>query len=342
MTKKAVYILLLYLAFFACVQKDYNPPFIFTEIWPETVPQPETNIATIKGVALGQKLFSDPFLSENGKISCATCHQPDKAFSDGKALSDRGASGSVLLRHAPVLFNLAWMDGFFWDGGAKNLESQVFGPLSHPDEMGNDLAGLIDRLNRHSEYPALFKAAFGTDTISSQQLSRAFAQFERSLLSFGSRYDRWKKGKDRMSNKELEGYRVYKSKCAACHTEGLFTDNLYHNNGLDSSYTDTRNELLYYGRYRITSDSADIGKYKTASLRNLAFSAPYMHDGRFATLNEVLDHYSAGVKNYPSLSEKLRPEGRIPGIALSSEEKESLLLFLNTLNDSSFISRQYF
>lgn len=238
----------------------------------------------------------------------------------------------MLTRHAPALFNLAWaQNGLFWDGGAKNLESLSLGPLRHPDEMAADLHTLPAELQQIPDYPPLFEAAFGTDSITTAHILRALAQFQRSLVSFSARYDSVQAQKAVFSSLEKRGYQVYQENCSGCHTEGLFTDNDFHNNGLDSRFpTDWENPRQ--GRYRITLDTADLGKYKTPSLRNLAFTAPYMHDGRFSTLEQVLDHYQNGIQSSPSLDTLLTE-----GIRLNASERRALIAFLKTLNDHAFV-----
>lgn len=320
----------------ACSPKEDRSFYDFGPTPAGEVPQPEYNKATSAGVELGKKLFFDPYLSSNNKVSCATCHDPGRAFSDGQALSFSGVTGNVLTRHSPALFNLAWYEGFFWDGGSKNLESQVFGPLTHPDEMGVELFALIEKLNRHPEYPALFKKVWGSDTITSQTLARSLAQYERTLLSFNGRYDQWKDGKEELSATEREGMEVYEQFCASCHSGALFTDLSYHNNGLDTAFTDRSHELLYFGRYRISNDSTDIGRYKTPSLRNLAFTGPYMHDGRFADLDAVLAHYFREHQGNERADNLLKnPEYA----RVDEKQKKALKAFLYTLSDSAFVLR---
>ncbi|WP_026954847.1 cytochrome-c peroxidase [Algoriphagus vanfongensis] len=311
----------------------YVPP-ISTTLNVGSFPQPERNPMSQEGVLLGKKLFFDPNLSGNGKVSCATCHQPQLAFTDGVALGDHGVTGAKLDRHAPPLFNLAWnTNGLFWDGGAHDLESLNFGPLTHPDEMGADLNALLTYLNQEDEYLDLFEKAFPKSPIQSASISQAIAQYTRTLISQTSRYDLWKNGKTELSSLEIKGYKIYQAACASCHEEGLFTDQEYHNNGLDESYPDPIDkEGIFLGRFRITQDSLDLGAYKTPSLRNVTLTAPYMHDGRFATLEEVLDHYSSGIQQNSSLAPQLKG-----GIPLNAEEKQALITFLQTLQDDQFI-----
>ncbi|WP_370523514.1 cytochrome-c peroxidase [Pontibacter sp. Tf4] len=305
--------------------------------FPEPLAQPAHNKATAQGILLGKTLFFDPTLSANGEVSCATCHQPDKAFSDGQSLSEAGVSGKPLRRHAPALINLAWMDGLFWDGGARNLESLSFAPLRHPDEMGQDIAGLVARMQQHPTYPAMFKAAFGTDSVTAAALGRALAQFQRTLISANSRYDRYVRQEPNgaLSDHELQGLYLFRQHCSSCHATDLFTDNRYHNNGLDASFPGS-DEDLYFGYGRISRKPEDIGKYKTPTLRNIALTAPYMHDGRFKTLPDVLDHYSHGVKWSETLAPALQQHQK-PGIPLTETEKEKLIAFLHTLTDAGFI-----
>lgn len=296
-------------------------------------PQPERNPMSKEGILLGKKLFFDPNLSSNGKVSCGTCHKPNLAFTDGVDLSTKGVSGNELHRHSPPLFNLAWSTaGLFWDGGANDLESLNFGPITHPDEMAADLDDIIAYLRIDKSYTELFAAAFPNDPIQSATISRALAQYTRTLISQTSRYDSWKKGEINLSSLELAGYQVYQKNCSSCHKEGLFTDLAYHNNGLDATYPDPPAlEGLYLGRFRISFDSLDLGAYKTPSLRNTTLTAPYMHDGRFATLTEVLDHYQSGIKVNQSLAPQLRN-----GLPLSDEDRNSLIVFLRTLEDEAF------
>lgn len=318
----------------ACSLKSKNPPYTFPETPAGQVPQPERNPATRKGVELGRKLFFDAKLSVDSSVSCMTCHKPPMAFTDGRSLTTLGVTGNRLLRHSPALFNLAWYEGLFWDGGSKNLESQVFGPLTHPDEMGIDLFDLVERLRADKTYRRMFREAFGEDTITTQGISRAISQYQRTLLSFGSHYDKVKAGKEEFTPLEAEGEKVYLSFCASCHPAPLFTDVGYHANGIDTLITDRSHELMYWGRYRITNDSADIGRYKTPSLRNLGFTAPYMHDGRFGNIDDVFAHYFQNHEGNPLADELLKDKDYK---AVDAQQKKALKAFLYTLNDSAFV-----
>tara|TARA_R110002020_G_scaffold264813_1_gene479484 strand:+ start:2395 stop:3456 length:1062 start_codon:yes stop_codon:yes gene_type:complete len=301
-------------------------------------PQPERNMVSMEGVDLGKKLFFDPNLSANGKVSCASCHSPELAFTDGVSLADHGVSGEKLHRTAPAIFNLAWQtEGLFWDGGAHDLESLNFGPLTHPDEMGADLDEIITYLEHDPAYKKQFNVVFPEEQIESAQVSRAISQYVRTLISQNSKYDRWQRKEESLTELEIKGYQLYQKNCSSCHQEGLFTDRSFHNNGLDKTYPNPPElEGLYQGRFRITSNPQDLGAYKTPTLRNTALTAPYMHDGRFETLEEVLDHYQNGIQLNESLASQLTN-----GIAINQQEREALLAFLATLTDSLFIQNHH-
>ena len=296
------------------------------------------NPLTTAGVTLGEKLFFDSKLSGNNRISCATCHEPDLAFSEGSALSTKGISGKPLLRHVPSLINLAWsQNGFFWDGGSKNLESQAFGPLAHEDEMFQDLQELEEELKTDPEYSELFQNAFQSE-IAINLAVKALAQYQRSLVFADSKYDKYIRNEDAvaLNEQELKGYTLYLDKCAQCHQSDLFTDDEYHNNGLDATFSDFSHDELFLGRYRVTRNPDDIGKYKTPTLRNIAITAPYMHDGRFSSLEEVLNFYNSGVQDSKTLDPLLKQDTK-PGIELNADEQEALIAFLNTLTDSKYL-----
>ncbi|MET0401276.1 MAG: cytochrome c peroxidase [Cystobacter sp.] len=303
-----------------------------------SVPVLPDNPLTPEGIALGRWLFHSPLLSANGRVSCATCHVQEHAFSLDVPLATVGVSGRRLSRHVPTLINLAWMDGLFWDGGAKNLESLSLGPLTHPDEMGQeDLQALMDRLAGTPEAVQRFERAFGPGEPTLGQLLRALAQFQRTLVSARSRYDGWRRGEPglALSTFEQMGHGLVRQRCAPCHASELFTDNAFHNNGLDAAFGE--GEDLTRGRGRVTLLPGDAGRYKTPTLRNVARSAPYMHDGRFATLDEVLEHYRQGVVPSSTLDVALRRDAEPPGIALDVLEKAAVLAFLETLTDDSFL-----
>lgn len=301
------------------------------------------NSLTAEGIALGRMLFYDTRLSGNNKVSCATCHSQSLAFTDGVALASHGVAGTPLVRHAPALINLAWMKGFFWDGGSLNLESQAFGPLSAEDEMNEALPLLVEELKTVPDYVMRFRNVFHGD-ITTAGIVKALAQFERTLISSNSRYDKCqrKEAGATLSAAELKGLQLFRSKCSSCHSGELFTDNSYHNNGLDADFSNTDHENIFQGRYRITYDAADMGKYKTPTLRNCMVTAPYMHDGRIATIEGVLEHYNGGVKLSATTDVLVMQNSGNAGIPLTHEDKSNIIAFLHTLTDSTFIHNKNF
>ena len=300
------------------------------------------NPLTTQGIELGRVLFYDKRLSGDNSLSCASCHLQKDAFADAGHSFSLGANGLKTDRHSPALFNLAWYDAYFWDGGAKDLESQAVAPIQAHNEMNQNLAGLVQELRNDEKYPRLFKQAFGKDTITTQKILYALAQFQRTLISADSRYDKFARNEPggELTVLELQGLTLVKEKCASCHSTDLFTDGSYHNNGLDQTFSDDK-EALAWGRGRITLKEEDKGKYRTPSLRNVALTAPYMHDGRFATLDQVLDHYSSGVKVSATLDSLLLKE-TVPGISLTTAQKMAITAFLHTLTDSEFIQNKAF
>ena len=300
------------------------------------MPIPPTNPLTQEGVFLGRKLFYDPILSLDSSQSCASCHRQNFSFTDSTLLYSMGVNGVSGTRNAMPLFNLGWTtNGFFWDGGASNLESQVADPITNPIEMHETLANVVFKLQRNSEYPPLFEAAFGNAQISSAMILKAIAQFERTLISGNSRFDKWYRGEigGFLTTQEMNGMNLFtnmqKGDCQHCHPLGnTFTDFQFRNTGLDSIAQDS-------GRYRITYLQSDIGKFKTPSLRNIEFTSPYMHDGRFSTLEEVIDHYNSNFKYPVNLDPAL---AHIPKNRLSNQEKSDIVAFLKTLSDFEFLT----
>lgn len=312
---------------------------------PANFPKPVTdpdNPLTVEGVALGRMLFYDKKLSAGNKLSCASCHHQDLAFSDGIALSSIGESGQKLPRHAPALINMAWMQhGLFWDGGSTNLESQAFGPITNPDEMHQNLYELEAELKAVPDYVNRFKQVFG-GPVTSANIVKALAQFERTLISGDARYDKYvrKEPDGILSDAEMLGLSLVNAKCRNCHKGELFTDDNYHNNGLDNDFSDASHDGLFQGRSRVSFDPSDLGKYRTPTLRNVMLTAPYMHDGRFATIEAVLTHYHGGVKTSPTLDPLILQNGGKPGIPMTVAEQKAIIAFLNTLTDEKFVNNK--
>lgn len=303
---------------------------------------PIDNPQTIEGIALGKKLFFDPILSNDNTLACADCHAPENAFTDSDRFSD-GVDGLFGNRNSMPLFNLAWNydEKFFWDGSVFSLEHQAFAPVSDPIEMKSSWSQLEQELQEHSEYPNLFQQAFGISTIDSTLVTKAIAQFERTLISSNSKFDKFLLGEIELTQQELNGFDVFmdeaRGDCFHCHGSDknpLWTDNIFHNNGLDETFSDL-------GLGAITGDPSDNGKFKSPSLRNLEFTAPYMHDGRFTSLEEVINHYSEGLKNSSTIDPLMKKVAQ-GGVGLIQQDKADLKAFLLTLSDSQFINNPDF
>lgn len=298
---------------------------------------PEDNPMTVEGVALGRRLFYDPILSGDNTQSCATCHAPEFAFTDNKKQFSTGIDGLEGTRNSMAVINIGWMPELFWDGRAIGVEEQALGPVPNPIEMHLEWTEAMNKLNSDATYPDLFLKAFGTSSIDSTLVTKAIAQFERTLISSNSKWDRYLRGEANLSLAESKGFEIYfteKGDCFHCHSTILFTDNLFHNNGLDSVFTDK-------GLYDVTENINDIGKFKTPTLRNWAFTEPFMHDGRFENIEQVLDFYSTGVKWSPTI-DPLMKKVEQGGIQLNDEEKLNLIAFLQTLNDTAFLTNPEF
>jgi len=302
-----------------------TPRFEVPAGWPAPRYGFEGNPVTAAGFALGRRLFYDPILSRDGSVACASCHQQFAAFAHLDHRVSHGVGGVNGRRNTPGLFNLAWQPELMWDGSARHLETQPVAPISNPLEMDSGLAAAVDKLRRDPRYPALFEAAFGSPSVDSQRLLRALAQFTGSLVSAGSRYDRHQRGEESFSAQEQAGLELFRQRCAACHREPLFSDFSYRNNGLDAAPRDA-------GRAAISGRAEDQGRFRVPSLRNVALTAPYMHDGRYDSLEQVLDHYSSGIQPSPTLDPQLA--GATP---LSPAQRAALRAFLDTLTDEHFV-----
>ncbi|SEW35433.1 cytochrome-c peroxidase [Chitinophaga arvensicola] len=309
---------------------------------------PADNPLTKEGVYLGRLLFYEKQLSAGNKISCGTCHEQQRAFTDGKTFST-GVDDVPTDRNAMSLVNLLWVRNFFWDGRAPGLELQAITPLTAPHEMGQPLEVAAQKLQQSTLYPGLFNAAFGSDQISGDRITKALAQFERTLISADSRYDQYLEGRYQPDSAALRGLQLFSTapapekkirgaNCTHCHGGPKFYIELYHNNGLDSLPRDA-------GREKQTGVAADRGRFRVPTLRNIALTAPYMHDGRFNSLEEVLDHYSEHIVSSASLSPVLRQTSNEAGgnsLRLTKREQKDIIAFLHLLTDSSFINNPNF
>ena len=299
---------------------------------PSGFPAMEQSVAnldlTVEGVALGRRLFYDKQLSADGSTSCGTCHEQRAAFGTFEHDLSHGVFNSHTLRNAPPLFNLLWQKNFHWDGAFRSLPEEAVQPLTGSLEMGMRFELIKAYLENDPSYRESFKKVFGTWFIRPDLITRAISQFTATFLSANSKYDRVKKGIDRFDNYEQAGYQLYQTNCAGCHTEPLFTDQQYRNIGLPIN--PTLNDL---GRFRLTGNRSDSLKFKVPSLRNVAASSNYMHDGRFATLQQCIRHYRYGIQPSSTLDPALQN-----GIPLSDAEEYNLIQFLKCLTDSSFLN----
>lgn len=306
---------------------------------------PADNLMSEEGVELGRKLFFEERLSANNTQSCGSCHIPSASFSDTTAFSI-GIDGIAGNRNAMPLINLGWMSKLFWDGRAVGIETQALAPVVNPVEMHDTWPNVASKLQADALYPALFEQVFGTDVIDSVLVTKALAQFMRTLISGNSPFDKYlNTGVSGWNSADqaaaYEGFAIFmdetKGDCFHCHGDSfnpLWTDNSFHNNGLDATFTDN-------GLGAITGNSFDNGKFKTPTLRNLVFTKPYMHDGRFNTLQEVINHYSEGLVSSPTIDPLMKhlPNG---GSNMNPGDKYKLFMFLVSLSDSSFVTNPAF
>jgi len=303
---------------------------------------PRDNPLTDEGVALGRKLFHEVRLSVNNTQSCASCHQAEAAFTDGNRIS-LGAEGQKGTRNAMPLFNLAWKQSFFWDGRAPSLREQVLMPIENPVEMHESLPNVVAKLKALETYPVLFEQAFGTKEIDADRVARALEQFLLTMVSYRSKFDRAMQGREEFTKEEKRGFELFVTEhdprrglfgadCFHCHGGPLFSNQRFANNGLDSKPVDI-------GLGGVTQREFDRGFFAVPTLRNVAVTAPYMHDGRFQTLEEVVEHYVSGVKRSPSLDPNLAKHP-LGGVPLSIEDKQALVAFLKTLTDDEFLPKR--
>lgn len=295
--------------------------------WPEPVYSFKQNKLSAEKIRLGRVLFYDPLLSENNQISCASCHSPFSAFAHTDHALSHGIRDSIGTRNAPALMNLAWQPSFMWDGAVNNLDMQALAPITHKAEMGSSIQTVVGKLREKALYRRLFKEAFGDSMATGEHTLKALSLFMLSLTSAGSKYDRMKRGEEAFNGQEQKGYSLFQKNCASCHAEPLFTTHAFANNGLpvDSFLND-------YGRMQITHNSSDSLRFKIPTLRNIAYTYPYMHDGRFKKLSQVLDHYAGGIQQSATLAKELQTS-----MTLSSNDKVDLIAFLMTLSDQEFV-----
>lgn len=311
-------------------------PFRISRTFP--IPDlPKDNPLTVARVELGEYLFNDVRFSLDETLSCASCHKTEHAFTDARSLSE-GVDGKIGTRNAMPLFNLAWKQNMFWDGRAPSLRDQVLQPITNHVELASDLELVISRLEADPDYPARFAEAFQPAKITAEKMALALEAYLLTLVSGDSHFDQARKGKLTLTSEEQRGMelffteydprtRQYGADCFHCHGGSLFTDHSFHNNGLAQ-----RADL---GRFEATGQESDRFKFSTPSLRNVALTAPYMHDGQFQTLEEVIDHYTSPLTPSDTLDPNLAKHPK-PGLPLSSSDKKALVSFLKSLTDPQY------
>jgi cytochrome c peroxidase len=314
-------------------QKPFFPPAVV----------PADNPLTVQGIELGRHLFYETKLSGDNTQSCASCHNQELAFTDNGRRFSTGITGAVGTRNSMALFNLMWTNRFFWDGRVATLRQQVLLPIEDPIEMHESLQNAVAKLQQTTLYPDLFGKAFGSDVVTTERMAKALEQFVLSLQSTDSKFDRFRINPvlNPLSAEETRGFNLFMREfsppgsgrptgadCFHCHGTHLFTVNNFTNNGLD--------ENPAVGFSIVTNDPNDIGKFKTPSLRNVAVTGPYMHDGRFATLEDVMDHYNEHLKSSPTLDPNLKSQG--VGLGLTMQDKADIIAFLHTLTDSVYLN----
>jgi len=297
--------------------------------WPAPVYDFDKNPLTEEAIALGRKLFYESLLSKDGTVNCSNCQLSFTAFTHVDHALSHGIGDRIGNRNSMALTNLAWSKSFMWDGAVNHLDVQALAPISHPAEMGEDIAQVVQKLQATEIYPPLFYAAFRDSVISGAHLLKALSQFQLTLISANAKYDQVMRGEEGVafSAQENQGFALFKTHCQTCHPAPLFTTGDFVNNGLPMDTT-----LQDQGRMTVTNQAKDFAKFKVPTLRNIEFSRPYMHDGRFETLMQVLDHYTNGIESNATLAPQLQN-----GISLSEKEQVDLIAFLLTLSDKTFL-----
>lgn len=298
--------------------------------YPKHFPQPsynfENNPLDTSKIQLGRLLFFDPILSKDNSISCASCHSPYNAFAHTDHDLSHGIHDSIGRRNAPALFNLAWQNSFMWDGAINHLDMQALAPITSSIEMAESLEHVIQKINNSNFYKPRIKAAYGDTILTGERLLKTFAQFQLTLVSSNSKYDQVRRKETQFNEQEMRGYQLFLANCNSCHQEPLFS-----NYSFERNYLPVDSTLNDLGKEEISSNQEDRFKFKVPSLRNLSYSYPYMHDGRFDKLSQILNHYTDSVTQLMFKERAKKP------IDLNSKEKIDLIAFLLTLNDKTFV-----
>ncbi len=295
--------------------------------WPAPTYNFTNNPLNSEKILLGRALFYDPILSRDNTISCASCHSQYNSFTHVDHDLSHGIDDRIGKRNSPVLLNLAWQKSFMWDGAVNHLDVQALAPIHNKLEMDEDISNVVKKLNASELYRGLFYSAFGDSAVTGEKTLKAISQFMLTLVSANSKYDKVMNRELEFSSQEANGYKLFQENCASCHTEPLFTNNEFRSNSLAIDTT-----LNDYGRVVVSGLPKDSFLFKVPTLRNIEFSFPYMHDGRYKTLSEVINHYTGRDLGTSNTSLELSEQ-----IILSSKQKVDLLAFLLTLTDKEFL-----
>lgn len=322
------FIYLLFIIFTGIVSfKSIEPLFVIPKGWPKPTYDFDNNQLTPEKINIGRALFYDNLLSKDTTTSCASCHLSYTAFAHTDHALSHGINNRIGKRNAPALFNLAWSKKLMWDGAINHLDAQALAPIHNKDEMDETITHVVDKLNESSLYRKLFYKAYKDSIITGEKTLKCIAQFLLTIQSYQSKYDSVMKHQTSFTNQQKNGYKLFQKNCASCHAEPLFTTNEFATNGLKVDTT-----LNDIGKMEITHNVKDSLVFKIPSLRNIEFTYPYMHDGRYKKISEVINYYTSTVQPYTNLPQSLKKP-----MVLSSNEKVDLIAFLLTLTDSQFL-----
>ncbi|WP_292947552.1 cytochrome c peroxidase [Olleya sp. UBA1516] len=344
--KKLSLIILGLVTLFACSNSTDTANYVSIPLqldlpsnFPDITYNLDNNPITDAGFELGKRLFYEGKLSSNGAIACAFCHEQAFAFTHHGHNLSHGVNGGIGLRNAQPIQNLAYQTSFMWDGAASHLDLQPILPITSELEMGETLSNVIVKLQQDSYYQEQFAKAFDGGEVNTENMLKALSQFMLMMISSNSKYDKYVRQEDNvtLTTTELDGLNTFQNKCSSCHASDLFTDQTFRNNGLPINP-----QLNDKGRFNILENPDDLYKFKVPSLRNVEVSYPYMHDGRFSTLEVVLDFYDSGIVDNGNVDASLQKTDGTYGISLSAYEKESLIAFLKTLTDNQFLEDERF
>jgi cytochrome c peroxidase len=326
---KPIYLLLIIFIGMVSFQ-TMQPLFVVPKNWPSPTYDFKNNKLTQAKINIGRALFYDNILSKDNSVSCASCHLSYNAFAHTDHDLSHGIYSRIGTRNAPAIFNLAWGKKFMWDGAINNLDAQALAPIHSPIEMDENIDSVLIKLNASQLYKNLFYTAYKDSVINTEKMLKCISQFILTIQSFNSKYDSVMLDQKQFTSNEEHGYKLFKQYCNSCHTEPLFTNHSFATNGLKVDAT-----LNDWGRYTITKLPQDSLLFKIPTLRNIQFTSPYMHDGRFFNIMEVLNHYTGKIIQYKNLPTSLRNS-----ITLSEIEKRDLLAFLSTLSDNKFLYKE--